>query len=428
MTQIKTENIRNQVFDSSQFLRVREYLINKYNIKNEDLATIVKYMEDRKAEIKGKESFGIVYVITRTCNLNCLHCGVNAKIAMLSKGSIEDELSFQQAKIVIDKIASYIKERSFRPFLMFGGGEPSLLKDFPKIIKYASKVLGPENVGFCTNGTTLLLEDLLSIEPYVGLIETSIDGMETEHNLMRDPKGLTSIKNPFKITLSLVQEALKHQSLKSKIEVSAVLTKKNRHSLPELARFLRSIGLEKFSTHRAIPVGRMATNAKYILSKEEYLDFFIKMAQIREEDPKFKWHMHHSLETIYSTLLYGEDIHHDPSLPMGSGRHSIGIDWEGDVFFDAWSVVSPFKILKSQNLIYSNITLFDVLDSPNSMVGLVNNATRRNLRCKQCRVLCSGGMRFNAIFNYAINVGGRIQDSHFLAGLSEIDPACLISD
>lgn len=418
--------IRNQQFDSA---KVRAFILNNFDISSENFDVIIKYLQNRKREIKGKESFGVVFVLTNKCNLNCLHCGVNAELRKFSRGHIENEINLDKAKIIIDKVTSYTQKKKFKPFLMFGGGEPSLIRDFPDIIKYASNELGKENIGFCTNGTTFSVDNLLEIEPYVGLIETSVDGLEEEHNLMRDPNRVTDIENPFKTTLQLILDSLEHHCLKSKLEVSAIATKRNSYSLPNLARYLRGIGITKFSIHRAMPVGRMAVNNQSILSKTDYLDLFIEMAKLGNEDPYFKWHMHHSLESIYSVLLLGEDIHFNQVLPMSSSRHSIGIDWEGFVFFDPWSVVSPFEILRSHTLLHPTVDLFNILDNPkDSMVGLVNNTTKRNLRCKRCRVPCGGGMRFNAIYNYVTTIGGQIQDSHFIAGLSEIDPACLISD
>lgn len=420
------ESFRNEALDK-KLSHLKEYLIERYSISEAQLQIIQNYLARRGKEVRGQESFGIVFVLTNKCNLNCLHCGVNAKLARLSKGSLTDELSFKEAATVIDKVADYTKIKGYRPFLMFGGGEPSLLKEFPEIVRYASERLGSENVGFCSNGTTMAVEDLLELSTYVGLIETSIDGLEEDHNAMRDPRGLTRLDNPFLMTHDLVKAALDYPELKEILEVSAIATKKNWKSLPSLARRLRGEGLKQFSIHRAIPVGRMKINAKYILSKEDYLNFFMEMALVKEEESDFAFHIHHSLESIYSTLFLGKDVHHS-DLPMGSGRHSIGIDWQGTVFFDAWSLVSPFELLKSYNLINEDVSLFDVLDSPESLVGIVNDLTKRDLRCKQCKLPCSGGMRINALFNYVSRVQkGRITDSHLLAGLSEIDPACLIS-
>lgn len=422
------ENIRNEVNDKTRKHYINEYIKENYRITSNQRKIIVKYLENRKNEIKGNEKFGIVFVLTDKCNLNCIHCGVNAKYKKIGRGEIKNKAILQNAIIIIDKIADYINNKKYQPFLMFGGGEPSLLNEFNDIIEYASKKIGVKNIGFCTNGTILSIDDLNEIEPYVGLIEVSIDGPEEDHNYIRDPKKITGIKNPFKQTMSIVNSMIKKEDIKRKLEISAIVTNKNSKSLPLLVRSLKNIGINTLSTHRAIPVGRMAMNSEMILTKSEYLEFFIEMAQILEEENNFKWHIHHSLETIYSVLFLGEDIHNSPRLPMKSGRHSIGIDWNGYVYFDPWSVVSPFKILKGKSLLNEDTALCEILDNPESAVGIVNEITKRNLRCKQCRLPCSGGMRFNAVYNYIVNIGGKIEDSHFLAGLTEIDPACLISD
>ncbi|MEM3714876.1 MAG: radical SAM protein, partial [Nitrososphaeria archaeon] len=357
------------------------------------------------------------------CNLNCAHCAVNAKLIKKTQ-NIPFELTSKQIFLIIDQIKDYTSRTGFKPFLDFGGGEPTLRPDLEEILAYASTKLGAQNISLTTNGTTLELEELIRIGKHVGVIEISLDGFETQHNSLRDPKKVTKVDNPFAKTFNLISSALKDGFLKDKIQVASVILKKNAHSLPHLARCLRELGLRNYYIlRRAMPVGRMLKLKQEILNAAEYLHLFIQIAEIKKENPEFKIRMHHSLESIYSALFIGEDIY-ESILPMRSGKHSIGIDWNGYIYFDPWGLVAPFNILNAGNLLRDK-NLWDFMNDPQGILRLASEIVKKNVRCKQCKMACTGGMRFNAISHHISQYNIKdITKSHLIAGFSEIDPAC----
>ena len=56
----------------------------------------------------------VAWEVTRRCNLKCRHCRASA-----GECAVEGELSFDEAKTVVDDIASFAK-----PVLILTGGEP----------------------------------------------------------------------------------------------------------------------------------------------------------------------------------------------------------------------------------------------------------------------------------------------------------------
>lgn len=176
-----------------------------------------------------------------------------------------------------------------------------------------------------------------------------------------------------------------------------------------------------------MPVGRMGARLAKIPSMEQYIQLLLGIADIRAHSRMVGLHLHHSLESIYSVLFLGRDIHKS-SLLTGSGRHSIGLDPEGNVYFDAWGVIPPFSKLGAGNLLKDGVEAADVIDGPQSMIRLADEISKRRLRCRQCRMDCSGGMRFNALGHYVYRTTGRLAasatEAQLVAGLSEIDPAC----
>ncbi len=242
---------------------------------------------------------------------------------------------------MLDKLARYGQKVGIPVFLMFGGGEPTLRTDLPEILSHAANLFGSDQVGFCTNGTFRDIESVLSCADTVGMLEVSIDGPEAYHNAWRTPGAAGEAFNAYGRAMALVEAAV--EACPEKLEVASMVTRENLALLPSFARHLRRMGVREYSIHRPIPVGRMARQLGQVPTVGDYYQLLAAMAAVAVEDETFLLHVHHSLESIYSALLLGVDLHRS-GLPMGSRRHSIGIAWDGSVHFDPWSHPLPIKL------------------------------------------------------------------------------------
>ena len=83
----------------------------------------------------------VAWEVTRRCNLKCRHCRASA-----GDCAVEGELSLDEAKAVVDDIASFAK-----PVLILTGGEPLMCEWVWDIIAYAREMGMTPAVG--TNGT-----------------------------------------------------------------------------------------------------------------------------------------------------------------------------------------------------------------------------------------------------------------------------------
>jgi MoaA/NifB/PqqE/SkfB family radical SAM enzyme len=412
------------VGDGSRSLR--EFLKRRLSLTDVEYETIVEYLRTRGEEVRGKETFGIVYDITRICNLQCAHCCVNA-IFRRDGGRAKFETTTEEVFTILRRVHSYTSSRRFpNVFLIFGGGEPTLRPDFPEVVQFACELFGQSSVGMNSNGTTLTVEQLKELSASLGFIEISIDGLEPYHNAWRDPKQRSGLPSPYQTTLALVSEAVKDSDLAAKLEVSSVVTTDNISELRQFAENLVQIGVRHYSIHRAMPVGRMGLKFNKIPTMEQYARLCLDIAWLRANTP-LRVHLHHSLESIYSVLFLGYDIHAS-NLLTGSGRHSIGIDPHGNVYFDPWGVVPPFNKLAAGNLLAENATLEGIIEDEGSFIRLADEIVKRELRCRGCSMKCSGGMRFNALaHSLFLRFGRKIYSAEvndLIAGLSEIDPAC----
>lgn len=407
--------------------KIKAFLQQKLSLDANSYEAILAYLNTRATEVRGKDTFGIVYDITRFCNLQCAHCCVNA--IFTRNGNRENfETTTEEVFTILRRVHSYTSSRSFpNVFLIFGGGEPTLRPDFAEIAQFACELFGQAGVGMNSNGTTLTVDQLKNLSSSLGFIEISIDGFKEYHNAWRDPNQKTDFPSPYDKTLSLVREAVSETELSNKIEVSSAVTTDNLSDLRAFAAHLADLGVRQYSVHRAMPVGRMGLKFDKIPTMEQYIRLLLDVAWLRANTSLSTLHIHHSLESIYSVLFLGYDIHASNML-TGSGRHSIGIDPNGNVYFDPWCVVPPFSKLAAGNLLDDGASLQTIIEENGSLIRLADEIAKHDLRCRGCRIKCSGGMRFNALghflFSRFSNNIHKADETDMIAGLSEIDPAC----
>jgi MoaA/NifB/PqqE/SkfB family radical SAM enzyme len=131
----------------------------------------------------------ITFNLTPNCVLKCRQCDI-------WKNPPEKQLSFKEAKIIIDRLHSWLG--SF--YLFFTGGEPLMNKDLPKIIDYAYKL----GIISHLNSNAVLLDKTMAkklIDSHLYAISISIDGAKAKtHDYLRGvpgtfDKAIQAIKN-----------------------------------------------------------------------------------------------------------------------------------------------------------------------------------------------------------------------------------------
>ena len=219
----------------------------------------------------------VAWELTRRCNLKCAHCrasagegGANGRDArstldgqlcgtgvspVQTAGGV-NELSFDEAKAVVDDIASFAK-----PILILTGGEPLLCPYLFELIAYAkAKGLKPV-IG--TNAT--LIDDALAkriAAAGVPRISVSIDfPTAAEHDDFRGVKGA------FEATLRGIRATL---AAGVEVQVNSTITKMNRDLLPRLHDLAAELGAKAFHPFLLVPTGRGKDLADVELSADEY--------------------------------------------------------------------------------------------------------------------------------------------------------------
>lgn len=231
-------------YDLDNFLK-KMVKIGILRIKNHDMK-----IQSRRI-IECFPSF-IDWTITRKCNLKCEHCSQNSS-PLVS----EESISFEDAKKIIDKLYEFGVIH-----ITFTGGEPMLVDDFLKILRYAYRL------GFFieidTNGSILTPHMINSLKAMRDRVHfnISLDSHVPEvHDSFRGCPGL----------FNKIKEVIYHLRKNNiSVRVSTVLTKRNINELESMCSFLRKLGIREWAVSHIHPIGRAQSNySKRFPSPEE---------------------------------------------------------------------------------------------------------------------------------------------------------------
>jgi len=164
----------------------------------------------------------IIFNLTPNCVLKCRQCDI-------WKNPPEPQLSFEKAKIIIDKLHSWLGSC----YLFFTGGEPLMNKDLPKIIGYAySKGM----ISHINSNATLLNKTMAKklTDNHLFAISISIDGAKAKtHDYLR---GVPGTFNKAIKAIRYLQEA----SYTTKIYINTVIMKNNVKELQNLIKIAKN--------------------------------------------------------------------------------------------------------------------------------------------------------------------------------------------
>lgn len=190
--------------------------------------------------------------VTYDCNAFCKHCAVPRN---------KDEMDFDLFKKMIDTIDM--------EFLVIGGGEPLKHHRLEDMIDYSSK---KTKVKIETNGQLLTKDFLYRNRHKLFQINTSIDGLEKTHNLIR---GIDT----FKHSTEMIKYA---RSLDIDVAIWSVVMKDNISEFEEIISLTKELNVNKISFLYATPVGKC--KPELLVSYEEYSLLIRKIDSLREQN------------------------------------------------------------------------------------------------------------------------------------------------
>ena len=179
--------------------------------------------ETREAQTRRVEMLDIM--MGYQCNSQCRFC------------SITDDMRHDNmdARTIAEKLAEGI--RTYTPSkVRFGGGEPTIRKSLPKLIKFVAKQ-GVENISIQTNGYKLAEREFLATLLDAGLSKVNISIRAHTSELYADLTGIpTAFARVNKAIANLVERAVP-------LELDVLVTKPMVAELSDLTRYFAAMGV-----------------------------------------------------------------------------------------------------------------------------------------------------------------------------------------
>jgi len=193
----------------------------------------------------------IAWEVTRSCNLNCVHCR-----AASSCGPYPGELSTDKCLKLVDEIAA-----TSSPVIILTGGEPLLRPDIFEIAAYGtSKGL---RMVMATNGTLVTPAVAKKMrESGIQRVSISIDGKDAHsHDTFRQEKGA------FDKAMSGI-EILKNSGME--FQINTTITTNNLSQIKDILKLAKDIGAAAHHIFLLVPTGRGKDLAAQAITAADY--------------------------------------------------------------------------------------------------------------------------------------------------------------
>jgi len=283
----------------------------------------------------------VVWNLTRTCNLKCVHCYTDS-----AAQKYPNELSTDQCKAVLQDLAEFKV-----PAVLFSGGEPLVRKDLFELAEYA-RGLGL-HVVLSTNGTLI---DQAAARKFVELkfayIGISLDSATPAiHDKFRGAEG----------AFRRAMEGFKHcTEAGQKVGLRLTLTRHTAQDLDKIFDLIEANGIDRACFYHLCPAGRgkdlsalepqeargaidtIFTRTKDLIDRGKRVEIltvdnhcdgpYLYLRMLREGDPRAR--------QVHDMLTWN-----------GGGRYSSGvgiasIDFFGNVHADQFSMFRTFGNVK----------------------------------------------------------------------------------
>ena len=329
----------------------------------------------------------VVWNITRTCNLKCVHCYTDSEAKRYP-----DELSTEQCKAVLDDLAAFKV-----PAVLFSGGEPLSRPDLFELAEYA-RSLGL-HVVLSTNGT--LIDEKIAARfvdlkfAYIGI---SLDSATPAiHDSFRGMQG----------AFDRAMRGFRHcVDAGQKVGLRLTLTRQTWQDLDQIFSFIEDEGINRACFYHLCPAGRGSNLIAMTpaMSREAVDAIFERTRDMIEGGRRVEIltvDNHCDGPYLYLKMLREGHPRAQQVLDMlawnGGGRYSSGvgianIDFFGNVHTDQFSMYRSFGNVKERR--FSEIWQ----DTSNPiMAGLKDRLPLRKGRsgCR-FRYVCGGALRARA--------------------------------
>jgi heme b synthase len=324
-----------------------------------------------KTEILKPDLKMIAWELTRSCNLNCLHCRAAAE-----QGPYGGELVTDECLRFIDEVAAFSK-----PVLILTGGEPLLREDIFEIASYGTRK--GLRVVMAVNGT-LLCAGKAQAAKQAGIqrVSISLDGAVAEaHDRFRGVTG----------AFAGAMEGIRYlKEAGLAFQINTTVTKRNLGEIAHILQMAIKKGAAAHHIFLLVPTGRGRELTHEGVTPEEYEQTLTWFA---EQDNKIPIQLKATCAPQYYRIIHQQGKAKGREI-QGEGLHSFtrgclgGISFcfvshQGDTQPCGYLEVSGGNIReRSFQEIWEQAEVFQRLRDANNLKG----------KCGRCefRVVCGG--------------------------------------
>lgn len=330
----------------------------------------------------------VVWNLTRTCNLKCVHCYTSSEAC-----KYEGELTTDQCRHVLDDLAAFKV-----PAVLFSGGEPMVRPDLFELIAYA-RGLGL-HVVVSTNGT-LITEQIARqfVKNKLAYVGISLDSADPAvHDAFRGmPGAFHRTMRGFHYCVQAGQ----------KVGLRLTLTRQTVQDLDRIFDFIEEQQINRACFYHLCPAGRgSALSALTREQSRKAMDTILHRTHslIRRGRRVEILTVDNHCDGPYLYMKMQQENHPRAQQVMdmltwnGGARYSSGvgianIDFFGNIHADQFSMYRTFGNVRDRR--FSDIWM-DTSDP--IMAGLKDRLPLLEGRCGSCRFknICGGSLRARA--------------------------------
>ncbi|SHH43382.1 radical SAM/SPASM domain-containing protein [Tepidibacter thalassicus] len=282
------------------------------------------------------------WAITNKCNLNCLYCSQD------SGEMLDEELSFEEAKMVIDQLAE-----NKISVIGFTGGEPLLKKELPDIVRYANS----KNIRCQVTTNGLLIANGYPVEYLSRFIKVriSLDSNNREtHDYLRNQEGCYD---------KVIKAVDRLKRIGMQVEIVTTISTRNIDELDSIIEFVKDLNIDQWSVSTFCPIGRGSEISSWMISAEQYrymsqrlweikdsVNFLVKtdipqLVLLDENRLKSENYIYCAAATELLVIFPNGDLAPCFSMPLSAGNVRT------DKIYDVWNNSKLFNDLRNKELL-----------------------------------------------------------------------------
>lgn len=257
---------------------------------------------DLQQDLYFRSPFCVVWEITDSCNLSCVHC----------RASCENSQKIRRNRVVEELVLDYVlKEKVF--VVNLSGGEPLLHPEIVQITDFLTTQ--GVWVGISTNG--LVWGKFARRLCDVGLryIQVSVDGPANIHNHIRG--------NPLSYNKA-IETLLSAKSLGLKTQINTVISRLTAPFLEDMYNLAEQVDAS-LHFRRFIPTGRGLENKKIMLAKDEHHLLIDKMIELQNRGRV-------DIDIEDPLIITAKPVIDKTAIGCSAGVTQIGISTSGDIY------------------------------------------------------------------------------------------------